>query len=428
MIGKNQVEYQPRLVDDSLKLRLEARGAVLIEGPKWCGKTTTALQQSKSFLTLADPNRLEQNLLLSQIAPEKLLEGDAPRLIDEWQVAPNLWDAVRYEVDSRGQTGQFILTGSAVPADTDKMIHSGTGRISRLRMRPMTLSESGDCSKQVSLEQMFAGGPVLGEAKATTLEQMAFLLCRGGWPQSLQQSQRAALLQGPDYLESVAQTDMSRVDGIQRDPELVRQLLRSYARHSASQVSVTTIVADLAQSLNPSEKTVRQYLNALQQIFVIEDAPAWNPNLRSKTAVRTTPTRHFIDPSLAAAALGATPHVLVNDLETFGLLFESLCVRDLRVYSEFLGGRLYHYRDSAGAEVDAVIVLPDGRYGLIEIKLGGQSLIDAGAAGLTRFARKLDTGRMPHPSFLAVVVATGDFAYQRPDDGVMVVPITALTV
>lgn len=420
------MNYLSRICDDELAFRLESKGAVLIEGPKWCGKTTTAEQFANSAIYLQEPAKKNQYLHLSQIAPSQLLEGETPRLLDEWQLAPNLWDAVRYEVDHRSAFGQFILTGSTTPIKNDARAHSGTGRIARMRMRTMSLAESGDSSAEVSLAGVFEQGTVSVCHAETDLKQLAFLLCRGGWPQALVGSERVRLQQSFDYLDSIAEVDMAEVDGVKRDPVLVRALLRSYARMSASQAPLTKIASDvISSSGRGSESTIERYVAALQALFVFEDLKAWNPNLRSKTAVRTSDTRHFTDPAIAAAALAAGPNDLINDLNTFGLLFESLCIRDLRVYAQALGGDVYHYRDKRGLECDAVVHLRDGRYGLVEIKLGGDKLINEGAANLRKLSDEIDEDRMCKPSFLMVLTGVGDYSYPR-DDGVLVVPVATL--
>ena len=422
------MKYLKRICDEELAFRLESKGAVLIEGPKWCGKTTTAVQQAKSVLYLQDPSRKSQYLRMVQLNPSMLLEGDVPRLLDEWQLAPELWDAVRFEVDRRRAFGQFMLTGSTTPIKDDRRSHSGTGRIARMRMHTMSLLESGDSSGEVSLGSLFEGEQVPLCHSNVDIKRLAFLVCRGGWPQALSGSERVMLQQAYDYLDSVAEVDMSEVDGTKRDPALVRALLRSYARMSASQASMPQISADVVMgSGRGSSSTVERYVKALQALFVVEDLKAWNPNLRSKTAIRTSDTRHLTDPALAAAALGAGPEDLVNDLNTFGLLFESLCVRDLRVYAQAFGGDVFHYRDKRGLECDAVIHLRDGRYGLVEVKLGGDGLIEEGASTLCKLRDEIDTKSMNEPSFLMVLTGVGDYSYPR-EDGVMVVPVTTLGV
>ena len=419
-------KYRARIADDNLKRKLEGKGAVLIEGPKWCGKTTTAEQLAASVLYMDEPERKQQNITMSEINPKRLLQGETPRLIDEWQLAPKLWDAIRFEVDHRGELGQFVLTGSAVPPDTKEITHSGTGRFTWLTMRPMSIYESGDSSGDVSLKDLFDGVPVDG-CSNLSFERLAFLVCRGGWPQAVDMRDEIALDQATDYLDAVIHSDINRVDNVQKNAEQVRRFMRSYARNQGSQTPNTVLAQDVAANdgAKIGDDTIGQYTSALRKIFVIEDMPAWNPNLRSKTAIRSSDTRYFVDPSIAVAALGIGPNDLINDLNTFGFLFETLCVRDLRVYADALNGSVYHYRDKDGQECDAVIHLRNGKYGLIEIKLGGDKLINEGVKSLKAMEAKIDTGRMNNPSFLMVLTGTGDYAYRRPD-GVYVVPIGAL--
>lgn len=421
-------DYKPRIADEILDAKLDAMGAVLIEGAKYCGKTTLACQHAKSVLYMADPDNRDQNIILAQTNIGRLLKGDTPRLIDEWQIAPQIWDAVRNEVDKRGTDGQFILTGSAVPADPEKIYHSGTGRMSWLKLRTMSLWESGESSGDVSLSSLFKEPDMIDGASTIDIEHLAFLTCRGGWPKaSLKSNPKSSLIQAEEYFEAVVRYDISRVDGIHRDSELARRLMRSYARNQGAQVAVTTFISDLsANGAAPSESTIYSYINALKSIFVIEDSTAWNPNLRSKTAVRTSDTRYFSDPSIATAALGLGPDDLLNDLNTFGLIFETMCIRDLRVYAEPLKGTVYHYRDKNGLECDAVVHLKNGKYGLIEVKLGGEKLINEGAANLVQLSGKIDINKMNKPSFLMVVTGVGQYAYKRPNDGVLVVPIGCL--
>ena len=419
-------DYLPRVCDDLLAFRLRSKGAVLVEGPKWCGKTTTCAQQAQSALYMQSPESRAQNVRMAELSPQLLLDGDVPRLIDEWQDAPSLWDAIRYEIDRRNEFGQFILTGSSVPLDARKTAHSGTGRIARLRMRPMSLFESKDSSGFVSLKDLFAGEQPTARAQTGTIEDLAFLVCRGGWPKAIGQSQDVALQQALDYVDAIASVDISRVDGISRSETLARALLRSYARLSSSQGSLESIRADMGPAAL-GESAFAEYIEALRRLFVIDDLEAWSPNLRSKTAIRTSPTRHFIDPSIATAALGASPADLVADLNTFGLLFESMCIRDLRVYASALDGSVAHYRDKSGLEADAVVHLRNGSYGFVEVKLGGDSAIEQGAQSLKTLANKIDQKRMGAPAFLMVLVGLGDFSYCR-EDGVMVVPIRALGV
>ena len=419
--------YKNRIVDEILKKKLKGKGAVLIQGPKWCGKTTTAEQISKSILYMAKPDEKNQNLTMAEINPSMLLQGEIPRLIDEWQIAPKLWDAVRYEIDHRNAEGQFILTGSSVPAKMDDVIHSGTGRFAWLLMRPMSLYESGESTGQVSLNELFLGTKMIEGINNLDLEKIAFLVCRGGWPRAIFMEDEIALEQAYDYYDAVVSRDISETDGISRNPERVKNLMRAYARNIGTQVSNDTLKNDMIanDSTSLDTDTVLSYINALKKIFVVEEAPAWNPNLRSKTAVRTSDTRYFVDPSIAVASLGIGPKDLINDLNTFGLLFESLCIRDLRVYAESIKGRLYHYRDANDLECDAVIHLRDGSYGLIEIKLGGDSLINEGAENLKKLESRIDVSKMKNPSFLLVLTAIGKYAYKR-EDGVYVVPIGCL--
>lgn len=420
--------YKKRIADQMLTDRLNAMGAVLIEGVKGCGKTTTAEQQAKSVLYMDDPDNVEQYMQMAQTNIRFLLQGDTPRLIDEWQIVSRFWDAIRFEVDHRGEDGQFMLTGSAVPVDREKIHHTGTARYSWLMMRPMSLWESGESNGEISLGNLFKSQSPIEANNHITMEQMAFLVCRGGWPRSIsKKSEKAALMQAIAYYEAITRSDISRVDHIQRDEERARRLMRSYARHQGTQTSVATILTDIVtnDSEYMSDETVSSYLKALRQIFVIEDMPAWNPNLRSKTAIRTSDTRYFVDPSIACAALGLGPMDLMNDLNTFGLFFETLCVRDLRVYADALDGRVYHYRDKSGLECDTVIHLRNGSYGLIEIKLGGDKLIEEGAANLLALADKIDTDKMKNPAFLMVLTAVGKYAFRR-EDGVYVVPIGCL--
>ncbi|WP_230974384.1 ATP-binding protein [Treponema vincentii] len=410
-----------------LKDKLESKGAVVIEGPKWCGKTTTAMQVAGSILRMDEPSKRETNIQMSEIDPGRLLKGNAPRLIDEWQIAPKLWDAARYEVDTRGEEGQFILTGSAVPIESKEITHSGTGRFTWLMMRPMSLFESGDSTGEVSLNQLFENPSVIDGMNNLSIEKLAFLICRGGWPHAVGMKEKPALLQAEDYYEAVIKSDINRADGVSKNPERVKRLMRSFARNQGTQISNTMLRDDIisndTESLN--EDTIASYINALKNIFVVEDMPAWNPNLRSKTSIRTSDTRYYVDPSIAVAALGIGPKDLINDLNTMGLLFETLCVRDLRVYAESIGGNVLHYRDKSGLECDTVIHLKNGRYGLVEIKLGGQTFIEDAAENLKSLSNKIDTSKMPAPSFLLIVIGIGEFAYKR-EDGIFIVPIGCL--
>lgn len=405
-------------------------GAVLVEGAKWCGKTTTSEQQAQSVLYMDSPKDLSTNIQMAQINPDLLLAGKTPRLIDEWQIAPELWDAVRFMVDHREEDGQFILTGSVTPLsdeDEEKIHHSGAGRIARLRMRPMTLWESGDSNGQISLKSLFGGADKLFGVNEHDLQDVAFLICRGGWPRAVNQEKEISLGRAYDYYDTVVNVDIKEPDGVERNPERVKLLMRSYARNQGAQVSLTAISADMKANDSDTldDRTVYSYLKALKGIFVVEDAKAWNPNLRSKSAIRSSDTRYFTDPSIAVAALGIGPEDLMGDLNTMGLFFETLCMRDLRVYAQALDGEVYHYRDSDGLECDAVVHLRNGSFGLIEIKLGGDKLIEEGAKSLSKLARKIDTTKMKVPSFLMVLIATGKYAFRR-EDGVWVVPIGTL--
>lgn len=422
--------YRHRIMDSLLAKKLQAKGAVLIEGPKWCGKTTTAEEIAVSKVLLAKTDAKEQFKRLLEIDSDTALSGEAPMLIDEWQTVPKLWDAVRYTVDHRRKMGQFILTGSAVPdKDAEKeREHSGTGRFAWLTMRPMTLSESGESKGSVSLADLFAAPEKLFGRNSLKLQDIAFLICRGGWPMAVGLPEEAALEQAFDYYDAVTKEDVTRVDGVKRASERVRRLMRAYARHQGTQASIATLREDLKNNdiATLDDDTIVSYLEALRKIFVVEDMPAWNPNLRSKTAIRTADTRYFVDPSIATAALGMGPADLVNDLNTMGFFFETMCVRDLRVYAEALNGKVYHYRDKSGLECDAVVHLRNGQYGLIEIKLGGQSLIDDGVRTLNSLAAQVDTSRMKAPAFKMVLTATGEYAYRRSEDGIYIVPVGCL--
>ena len=425
-MDEGSFSYRPRIVDSALKRKLRGKGAVLIEGPKWCGKTTTAEQVSKSTLSVDDPSTVNTNKILSEIDPERLLTGDHPRLLDEWQVAPKLWDAVRHHVDRHKGQGQFILTGSSVPADISETIHSGTGRFGWLVMRPMSLYESGDSTGDVSLASLFESQPISG-CSNLDLDRLTFLICRGGWPESVDMDDDVALDQAFDYIDAVIRNDMSRVDDIRRDPQKVRMLLRSYARNQGTQISQASISADISSNDTEgvSEETVSEYLQALRKLYVIEDMKARNPNLRSKTAIRTSDTRYFVDPSLAAASLRIGPQDLINNLNTTGFFFEALAVRDLRVYAESLDGDVYHYKDNLDNECDVVIHLRNGRYALLEVKLGGERLIDEGVKTLKDVLRRIDTDKMGKPAFMAIITGTERYAYRR-DDGIIILPLGAL--
>ena len=382
--------YKRRILDSVLEKKLQAKGAVLIEGPKWCGKTTTAEEIAASKIMLAKPDIKDHFKSLLEIDSDAALAGETPMLIDEWQTVPKLWDAVRYTVDHRHAMGQFILTGSAVPdKDAEKeREHSGTGRFAWLTMRPMTLFESGESNGTVSLGELFLAPAKILQKNDLKLSDIAFLICRGGWPIAVGLPEEAALEQAFDYYDAVTKEDVTNVDGVKRASERVQRLMRAYARHQGTQASIATLKEDLKNNDTTTldEDTISSYLDALRKIFVVEDMPAWNPNLRSKTAIRTTDTRYFVDPSIATAALGLGPSDLMNDLNSMGFFFEAMCVRDLRVFAEALNGKVYHYRDKSGLECDAVIHLRNGQYGLIEIKLGGDSLIKQNSSQQTHGA------------------------------------------
>lgn len=418
-----QLAYLPRVADEILTRKLKVAGAVQIQGPKWCGKTATAQQAAASAIYMQDPDNSADYLQLAFSKPSLLLEGDTPRLIDEWQTAPQLWDAVRYAIDREHGRGRFILTGSSTPRLSETPAHSGVGRFARITMRTMSLWEARESTGAVSLADLFAGRHNIGALVDFDIERIAFAICRGGWPEAVTEKDDASALEmAKEYVSLLLDTDIAQIDGINRNRTWAQAILRSYARNTASQATLVTIGKDL-QSDSPTRNTVSDYVDALNRAFVFEDLPAWNPRLRSKTAVRTSPTRHFCDPSLAAVMLNATPKRLLTDFETFGLLFESLCVHDLRVYIDSLGGHVYHYRDKTGLEADAVLVLDDGRWALVEVKLGKQSINQA-AEHLKKLAQRINTNHEGEPAFLLVL--TGTQAAYRRDDGVLVSPLAAL--
>jgi uncharacterized protein len=415
--------YLLRLCDQELQMALQSSGAVLIEGAKWCGKTRTASIAAKSILYMQDPDNTASYQAIADTKPSLLLKGETPRLIDEWQMAPVLWDAVRFEVDKRGDAGQFILTGSAVPAD-NVIVHTGTGRFSRMLMRPMSLFESHESNGTVSLGDLFNGNQAIESMSELSIEKIAFALCRGGWPASVMKNETSALRISRDYVEAVINHDVSRVDDVEKNPERVRLLLRSLARNAATLASIQTIKNDIeATDISISDKTISSYLNALRRIFVVEDLPAWLPSMRSKTAIRTSSKRHFVDPSIAAAVLRTNPDGLLNDFKTFGFLFESLCTRDIRVYAQIIDGDVFHYRDKSGLESDLIVRLRDGRWAAIEVKLGNRQ-IDEAAQNLLALKAKIDEEKMGKASFLMVITG-GQYAYRR-NDGVLVVPVGCL--
>ena len=421
-------QYKPRITDKLLDFKLHSKGAVVIDGPKWCGKTTSAKQFAKSEIAFGDTNDAEQNIAMAEASLSAVIEGDTPRLFDEWQEVPLLWDALRYEIDRRNTVGQFILTGSSIkiPKNTkeDLRRHSGTGRFTYLFMRPMSLFESGESNGKISLASLFDEQQGMTARCKLNLNDIAFLSCRGGYPFSTFLEGEYALSQARDYYESIIREDISRVDGIRRDPEVAAKLMRSYAREIAQAPSLESIAKDVT---DVSYDTVSSYLNALRRIYIVEDAEAWNPNLRSKTAIRTANTRYFVDPSIAVAALGLNPDGLIGDMKYFGYVFEAMVFRDLRVYASALNGVVYHYRDKSGLECDAVIVLPNGKYGLVQVKLGQTNdTIDHAAKTLLELSEKIDTEKMQEPSFKLLITGTGQVAYQRSEDGLYIVPIGCL--
>jgi hypothetical protein len=416
-------DYLPRLIDSYLNDVLEHSGAVLIEGVKWCGKTRSAEEKAASMISFHDPDMSQSHIKMANIRPSNLLEGSTPRLIDEWQLAPNIWNAVKYTVDKRGRPGQFILTGSSAPPDDDSL-HPGTGRITRVRMRPMSLFESRESNGSVSLKGLFYGKQDIGASSELTVNELSSALVRGGWPFLMGVPERFVIREMQSYVESIINKDISKYDNVQRSPAIVRELMRSLSRNISTVANMSTIRRDMTGDDDMiSEKTVSSYINALRKIFIVEDVPAWNPSMRSKAAVRASPSRHFVDPSIATAVMRVSPENLLRDLNAFGLLFESLCIRDLRVYSQTIDGEIFHYHDSYDLEADAIIHLNDGRWGAAEIKLGGDE-IDKAAKNLKKLKDRVDTDEMREPSFLMILSGT-EYAYRR-DDGVLVVPVGCL--
>ncbi|MDR3184522.1 MAG: DUF4143 domain-containing protein [Prevotellaceae bacterium] len=419
----NNSNYLPRVCDTEFRQALATMGAVLIEGAKWCGKTSTALHIAKSALFMQDPDNAHSYQQMADTKPSLLLKGENPRLIDEWQMSPVLWDAVRFEVDKRGKPGQFILTGSAIPA-YNVTAHTGTGRFARMLMRPMSLYESKESNGTVSLADLFNGKHDIESVSDLDIEHIAFAICRGGFPASVNKPDKTALRMSVDYVEAIINQDISRIDGVEKNPGRVRLLLRSLARNIATQASAQTLLNDVeATEANISDKTVSTYYNALRRIFVVEPLPAWSPSLRSKTAIRTSPKHHFVDPSIATAVMRINPEGALNDFKYFGFLFEALCARDIRVYAQHNDGEVFHYRDKSGLETDFIVQLRDGRWGAIEVKLGNKQIEEA-AKNLLKLKEKIDTGKMREPSFLMVLTG-GQFAYRR-KDGALVVPAGCL--
>lgn len=420
--------YRKRMADQLLEDRLEEVGAVLVQGPKWCGKTTTCMQHAASSVMLADLEVLRNSLLMAQTDINLLLQGARPRLFDEWQSIPSLWDAVRNEVDKIGHTeGSFIFTGSTSLDTTQLPLHSGTGRFAWLKMRTMSLWESGDSTGDVSLQKLFEGGKKIAGTNRLTIQDLAYLICRGGWPSSLDKSERVSLRVAFNYFDALVESDLPRVDKSLNDNKRSRLLLRSIARLQGSHASQNVVRQDVASNDNEhlSEALVSAYFSALNRLFVEEDLPAWSTNLRSKTAIRSTETRYFTDPSIATAALGLSPLKLLTDLETMGFLFEAMCIRDLRIYAQTFDAKVYHYRDKDELECDAVIELRDGTYGLIEIKLGGANAIETAQQSLLKLQNKINTDKVGMPAFRMVLVGVGQYAYSLAD-GTLVVPIGCL--
>ena len=423
-------KYQSRLIDNLLKQKLRISGAVLVEGLKWCGKTTSSENFAKSILRLGDAESLRNAKNIASNSFSFLLEGSTPRLIDEWQAIPELWDSARTMIDKRSAFGQFIFTGSSTitKEQKQKIIHSGTGRFSRIKMRTMSLFESGDSNGSVSLMDLFKNKKIYGESELGP-KDLCFITCRGGFPQAtLVKNKKDALLIAREYYDSIVRSDISRIDGVKKDPSYVKRFMQSYARLQGEQSPLTTIRKDMGGVTGelPSINTVIQYFEALKSIFAIDDVDSWNPNLRSKTSIRVTDTRYFTDPSIATSALDLDPDGLLKDTRTFGFIFETLCMRDLRAYAQSLGGEVYHYRDANGLECDAVIHLPGGKYGLVQIKLGGdEEQIEDSAIKMKKLSSEIDEEFTPKPDFMMVLTGMQKIAYRR-EDGVYVVPIGCL--
>ena len=417
-------EYYERLIERKIENKMKSSGAVAVEGPKFCGKTTTALRYAKSNTSLNTRQRIE----LARLEPKNVLKGDTPRVIDEWQTVPDIWNEIKAWIDEKPDFGQFILTGSSTPADKSDIYHSGAGRISTVTMKPMSLTESKESSCTVSLTELFenSDSEVYDENKNPSLERIAFLLCRGGWPLSVRAGNEISLDVTRNYYEGLFNFEYSANEKFRnKKPDVLRMVMRSYARHISTEAAVKTIRTDVMETNNRTldPKTLDDYLEALKDLFIIEDAEAWNPNLRSKAAIRKTPTRHFVDTSIAAAVLEISPADLINDLNTFGLFFEDMAVRDLEIYSSYLDGTVKHYRDSSGLECDAVLHLRNGKWAAIEVKLGGEKLIEEGAASLNKLKKTVNEEGL---AFRMILTASGP-AYRR-KDGIYVVPIDCLTV
>ena len=417
--------YYKRIIEDNIRFRLQSKGAVLIEGARWCGKTTTAKHISSSMLKVDEPQNFEKYKIMSETNPASLLEGEVPRLIDEWQLIPNIWNAIRYEVDERDKFGQFILTGSALPVELPEGTHSGIGRIVRLTMRTMSLYESGDSNGKISLASLFSGDEVNGESQHQ-IDDIAYLICRGGWPKAIGVQKKVALQQAIDYYDSLVKDNRLQVKNLIGSEKKLSKVMKSYARNVGTQASLETIRKDVDGDEGIfSQVSLYKYLTYLKQLFVIDDVGTWSANTRSKSAIRQCETRYFLDPSIAVAALGLSPEILLNDINTLGLLFENMVIRDLKIYAESIDGEVLHYRDKNGLESDAVIQLKNGDYGLVEIKLGGKSLIEQGIKSLNKLESILDFDRMKRPKFKAVICGVTSFAYKT-QDGTYVIPIGCL--
>ena len=422
------MKYLERIGDELLKRKLRSSAAVLIEGPKWCGKTSMGAQLAKSIVYIQDPDKRAMYRKMADTQPSLLLEGETPHMLDEWQTIPVLWDAVRFAADKRQEMNQFILTGSATPIDDEEnseLEHSGTGRIARLRMRPMSLWESKESRGQVSLQALFDGTQEMGLFEnPLTLKDLAFVMCRGGWPGTLGLEEEDALEVAINLVDELVNSDVNRVDGTEKNPDRVRAVLRSYARNISTMTAASTIMADVkANDISITDKTLNNYLTALRRMFIVEDVKAWQPSLRSKTGIRTSNKRHFVDTSIATAVLELNPKSILEDFNLFGFLFEDFCLRDIRVYTEPLRGTVYHYHDNSELESDLIIRLHDGRWAAVEVKTGSKEIEDA-AENLITLSRTVDTSKIGEPAFLMVLTA-GQYAYRR-DDGVYVVPIGCL--
>lgn len=418
--------YLPRLIEKPITESMKTNGCIVIEGPKWCGKSTTSERFAKSVIKLQKPATYKQYRILADIGDDNLLSGEKPVLFDEWQKIPELWDYVRNYIDETSGKGLFILTGSAKPIE-DKERHSGIGRMKKIIMRTMSLWESNESSGEVSLRNLFDNTKNVSGKNRYQLKDIAHIICRGGFPSAvIEKDKDISLNYAKDYVNTLVSTDITSVDDIKRNPKRARAILKSYARNISTPAKMTTILKDVESNTDTQDiRTINSYIDAFSKLFVIDETESWTPKLRSKTAIRTTSTKHFVDPSIATAILDANPNDLIQDLNTFGLLFENLVIRDLKIYTQSLDGNVYNYRDKSGLEADAVIHLNDGRWGLIEIKLGGETLINEGALTLTKLKEVIDQDKMNKPAFLAIITATDSFAYKR-EDGIYVIPIACL--